>query len=66
MKAEHRATVLLANSIATDDTERGVVDGSAKILKENRVVQNRPLLAEMAITEFRVRCSGAQLTQVPN
>jgi len=33
------------------------MDGSAKIFKENKTVQNRPSLAEMAVTEFRVRCS---------
>ena len=32
------------------------MDGSAKIFKENKIVQNRPSLAEMAVTEFRVRC----------
>jgi hypothetical protein len=32
-KTEHPATILLPNSVAPHDTERGVVDGLAKILK---------------------------------
>jgi hypothetical protein len=56
-KTEHRATILLPNPVAAHDTEGDLVDGLAKILKENRTVQDRPLLAEMAVTAFRVRCS---------
>ena len=33
------------------------MDGRAKIFKENNTAQNRPSLAEMPVTEFRVRCS---------
>ena len=32
------------------------MDGAAKIFKENRTVQDTASLAEMAVTEFRVRC----------
>jgi len=54
---ERLATILLPNPVAAHDTKRDVMDGLAKIFKENRTVQNRPSLAEMALTEFRVRCS---------
>ena len=55
-KMERLATILLPNLVVAHDTERGEVDGPAKILKENSTVPNRPSLAEMAVTEFRVRC----------
>jgi hypothetical protein len=32
------------------------MDGVAKIYKENKIMQRRLLRAEMAATEFRVRC----------
>jgi len=41
--------------VAAQDTKQAVMDGPAKLLKENRTVQNRPSPAEMAITKFRVR-----------
>ena len=55
-KTEHLATILLPDPVAARDTKRDVVDGDAEILKENKTGQNGPLLAEMAATEFRVRC----------
>ena len=55
-KTEHLATILLPNPVAAHDTKRDVVDGDAEILKENRSEQNGPVLAEIAATEFRVRC----------
>jgi hypothetical protein len=55
-ETKHRATILLPNPVAAHDTERGAVDGPTKFFKENRTVQNRPSLAEMAVPEFRVRC----------
>ena len=51
-KTECRATILLPNSVAEHETERGVIDSRVKILKENRTVQNRPSPAEMAVTEI--------------
>jgi hypothetical protein len=39
-KTEHRATILLPNPVVAHGTERGVVDGLSKILKENKIVQN--------------------------
>jgi hypothetical protein len=41
-KAEHGATILLPNPVAAHNTERDVTDNLAKILKENRVVENGP------------------------
>lgn len=55
-KSEHRATILLPNSVAVHKRPRHAVDGLSKIFKENNTVQNRPPRAEMAVTEFRVRC----------
>jgi hypothetical protein len=55
-KMERLATILLPNPVAAHDMKRDVMDGSAKIFKENRTVQNRPSPGEMAVTEFRVRC----------
>ncbi len=55
-KTEHRATILLPNPVAAYDRRRHVMDGRAKIFKENKTAQNGPSPAEMAITEFRVRC----------
>jgi hypothetical protein len=55
---ERLATILLPKPVAAHDIGRHVMDGSAKIFKENKTVQNRPSLAEMAVTEFRVRCFG--------
>jgi hypothetical protein len=55
-KTEHLATILLPDPVAARDTKRDVVDGDAEILKENKTEQNGPILAEMAATEFRVRC----------
>jgi hypothetical protein len=40
-KTEHRATILLPNPVAAHDTKPDVMDGPAKILKENRTAQNR-------------------------
>jgi len=56
-KIERLATILLPNPVAAHDTNRNVMDGHAKIFKEDKNVQNRPSLPEIAITEFRVRCS---------
>jgi hypothetical protein len=55
-KMERLATILLPNSVAAHDMKRDVMDGSAKIFKENRTVQNEPSLAGTAVTDFRVRC----------
>jgi hypothetical protein len=55
-KTEHLATILLPDPVAAHDTRREVVDGDAEILKENKTEQNGSSLAEMAATEFRVRC----------
>jgi hypothetical protein len=55
-KNEHFATILLPNWVAAHDTKRDVMDGPAKIFKENRTVQNGPAPVETAVTEFRVRC----------
>jgi hypothetical protein len=55
-KAEQPATILLPNPVAAHDRERDVMDGHAKIFKENNTAQNRPSPAGMAVTEFRVRC----------
>jgi hypothetical protein len=54
-KTERRATILLPNPVAAHDTKRDVMDGPAKILKENRTVEIGPSPAETAVTEFRVR-----------
>ena len=56
-KNEHRATILLPNRVAEHDTKRDLMDGPAKILKENRTVQNGSSPVETVVTEFRVRCS---------
>jgi len=56
-KIQSRRTGREPLDLAARDTKRDVTDGRFKILKENRTVQNRPSLAEMAVTEFRVRCS---------
>ena len=55
-KTERRATILLPNPVAAHDTERGVVDGRAKIFKENNTARAGSSPAEMGVTEFRVRC----------
>jgi hypothetical protein len=59
---EQFATILLPNPVAERGSARDTMDGLAKILKENRTVQNRPSLAEMAVTEFRVRCFSRSAT----
>jgi hypothetical protein len=61
-KTEHRATILLPKPVAAHDRERHVMDGRAKIFKENNTAQNRPSPAEVVVTEFRVRC--IQLTAI--
>jgi hypothetical protein len=52
-KLEPTATILLANSVAAHDN---VMDGRAKIFKENNMAQNVLSQDERAVTEFRVRC----------
>lgn len=52
-KTEHLATILLPNPVAAHDTTRDVMDGDAKIFKENKPQPNRPLRAEMTAAEFR-------------
>ena len=37
------------------------MDSGAKIFKENNTAPNRPSPAEMALTEFRVRCMSEKL-----
>ena len=37
------------------------MDGTAKILKENRTAHNSPSPAKTAVTEFRVRCMSEKL-----
>ena len=60
-KTERRATILLPNPVAAHDTERGVVDGRAKIFKENNTARAGSSPAEMGVTEFRVRCMSEKL-----
>ncbi|MGA2843259.1 MAG: SIR2 family protein [Steroidobacteraceae bacterium] len=45
-----------AKPVAAHDRERHVMEGRAKIFKENNTAQNRPSPAEVVLTEFRVRC----------
>jgi hypothetical protein len=55
-KNEHLATILLPNPVAAHDTSRHAMDDVIKISKENRILWNRPLRAEMGNAAFRVRC----------
>jgi hypothetical protein len=59
-KWERLATILLPNSVAAHDTRRDVVDGPAKILKENNTPRNVPSPAGMAANALRMRCSTAR------
>src|ERR1035437_4091123 len=54
-KTEHLATILLPNPVAAHDTSRHAMDGVIKISKENRILWNRLLRAEMGVAAFRVR-----------
>jgi hypothetical protein len=60
-KTEHRATILLPKPVAAHDREQHVMDGRAKIFKENNTAQNRPSPDEVVLTEFRVRCMSEKL-----
>ena len=64
-KTEHRATILLPNPVAAYDRQRHVMDGRAKIFKENNTAQNGPSPAGMAITEFQCGASKAELIVRP-
>jgi hypothetical protein len=46
---------LLPNPVVTDGTSRHVMDNAVKIPRENKILQNRPLRAEMGAAAFRVR-----------
>ena len=54
-KTEHLATILLPKPAAAYDTSRSAMDYLVKILKENRIMQNRSLRAEMGAAAFQVR-----------
>jgi hypothetical protein len=65
-KTEHGATILVPNSVAAHDTERGVVDGLSKILKENKIVLNQqgssqPSSAEIVAKSLVFGIEGASL-----
>ena len=42
-KTERRATILLPNPVAAHDAQRDVMDGYAKIFKENRTVRKQAI-----------------------
>jgi hypothetical protein len=50
------ATILLPNAVAVHDTDRDLMDGRAKICREDSNAQNPPSPAETVMSEFRVRC----------
>ena len=55
---------MLPKPVAAHDRERHVMDGRAKIFKENNIAQNSPSPAEVVVTEFRVRCMSEKLLDV--
>jgi hypothetical protein len=57
-KAERVATILLPNSVASHGTDRDVMNGPVKILKQNSTVQNGRSPAETTVTELGNRCSA--------
>ena len=57
---ERLATILLPNSVAAHDTRRDVMDGRAKLVKENNTPRNGPSPAGMA-ANFECGASKAEL-----
>jgi hypothetical protein len=51
-KTEHLATILLPNPVAAHDTSRHAMDGVIEISKENSILWNRSLRAEMGAAAF--------------
>jgi len=54
-KTEHRATILLPNPVAADDTERHATDRPVKIRRQINTRWGGRSRAAIAVTEFRVR-----------
>jgi hypothetical protein len=63
-KAEHPATILLPNSVAEDVTRRHPTDCQIKIRKQINTRWCGGSQAEIAVTEFRVRCMSEKLLDV--
>ena len=61
-KTEHRATILLPNPVAADDTKRHATDRPVKIRRQINTRWGGGSRVAIAITEFRVRC--IQLTAI--
>jgi hypothetical protein len=56
-KWERLATILLPNPVAAHVTGRDVMDGRAKLFKENNTPWHGPSPAETAANALRMRCS---------